>query len=110
MRRSTSFANLPDNAARHVITSQQLRRTPRVPVALCISPPLVLVIGRLRPVVLGNIVKHEAASILILENAAFPAHSLRYENASNAGGPDHACGMELNKFHVHEGCARLVSQ
>ena len=99
----------PHDAARHVIAGQQLRRPARVFVALAIAPAFLLVIGRLRFVVLGNIIKHEAATFAVRQDAAFAAHAFGHENAAHARRPDHAGWMELDEFHVDQLGAGLVA-
>src|SRR5208337_5639773 len=47
VRRTASFAHLAPNATRHVIARQQLRRAPRVLVALGIAPTFLLRVGSL---------------------------------------------------------------
>ena len=77
---SPSF-DLAHDAARNVITGQQLRRAARILVALAIAPAFLFVVGRLRSVILGNVVKHETAAFLVRQDAAFAPHAFSYENA-----------------------------
>ena len=73
--------DLAHDAARNVIAGQQLRRAARVLVALAIAPAFFFVVGRLRFVVLGNVVEHETLAFLVRQDAAFAAHAFGYENA-----------------------------
>src|SRR5579875_2245740 len=93
-----------------MIAGQQFRRAARVAVALRVAPAFFFVVGGLRAVVFGDVVEHEAAALLVFQNAAFAANAFGDENAGDAGRPDHAGGMELNKLHVHERGAGVVSQ
>ena len=97
------------DAARDVITGQQLRRPARVFVALAIAPAFLLVIGRLRSVVLRDVVKHEAAAFVVRQDAAFAAHAFGHENAAHARRPDHAGWMELDELHVDQLRAGVVA-
>ncbi len=64
VRSSPPFANLPHNAARHVIAGKQFRRTARVPVTLRIAPTFLFVIRRLRSIILRDVIEHETAARL----------------------------------------------
>src|SRR5690349_16687045 len=102
VRTSSALLDLAYDATRNVIAGQQLRRSPRILVALAITPALFLVVRRLRPVIFRNRVEHEAATILISKDSTFAANALRYENATDARRPDHSGGMKLDEFHVDQ--------
>ena len=90
------------DAARDVIARQQLGRTPRALVALRVAPALFRIRRRLRLVVVGDVVEHEAAAFAVLQHAAFAAHALGDEDALDARRPDHPGRMELDELHVDE--------
>ena len=102
--------DLADDAARDVVAGEQLGRPARVLVALGVAPAFLVVVGRLRSVVLRNVVEHEAAALLVLEDAAFAAHAFGHQDAPHAGRPDHAGRMELDELHVHQLGAGVVGQ
>src|SRR4029079_19333689 len=110
MRRTTPGLDLAVDAARHVVACQQLGRTTGALVALCITPALVRIRGRLRFVVVRDVVEHETASLVVLEDASFAAHPFGDENAADAGRPDHPCGMELDELHVDELGTNAIGQ
>ena len=64
--------------------------------------------GKLHP--LRVVTLHEALAGFVAEDAAFAANRFRDENALHAGRPNHARGMELDKFHVHQLGSRFVSE
>ena len=76
--------HLAVDAARDVIARQQLRRTTGGLVALRVAPAFFRVRGRLRLVVVGDVVEHEAAAFAVLQDAAFAAHAFGDENALDA--------------------------
>ena len=103
-------AHLAPDAAGDVIAGQQLGRPAGVLVALGVAPALLLVVGGLAPVVLGDVVEHEPAALVVAQDAAFPAHALGHQDAAHAGRPDHAGGMELHELHVLQRGAGVVGQ
>ena len=110
VRAAAAGLHLAHDAAGDVIARQQLGRTARVLVALRVAPALFLVVGGLGLVGLGNVVEHEAAALLVLQDAAFAAHAFRDENALDAGRPDHAGRMELDELHVDQLGAGVIRE
>ena len=96
MRTATAFAHLAHDAARHVITGQQLRRAPCALVALRVSPALFLVVGGRRAVVVGDVVEHEALAVFVEEHAALAAHALGDQHPRTVN----ASGVELDELGV----------
>src|SRR5207245_10748123 len=84
--------------------------TPRLLCALAITPALRRSVSRLVFVEVWNLVVHESFAVFVLQTAAFAAHTFGDENALNTGRPDHAGGMELQKLHVNQLRARVISQ
>src|SRR5690606_6138152 len=56
VRTAAPFTDLADDAARHVVAGEQLRRPPRVPVTLRVLPSLVRRLRRLPLVERSNVV------------------------------------------------------
>ena len=110
MRAAAALAHLATDAARDVVARQQLGRTARALVALGVAPALLLVVGGLAAVVLGNVREHEALVLVVEEDAAFAANALGDEDSLHAGRPDHPGGMELDELHVDQGRARAVGE
>src|SRR5205823_13459317 len=100
----------PREAPGDVLAGEQPRGPSRALVALRVPPALVLVGGGLATVVLGDVVEEEAAALLVQQTPAFAAHSLGDKDPLHAGGPDHAGGMELDEFHVHQLRAGIVRE
>ena len=98
------------DAARDVIARQQLRRTARVLVALRVAPSFLRIRGRLRLVVVGDVVEHEAAAFAVLQDAAFAANAFGDENAADARRPHHPGGMELDELHVDQLGASAIGE
>ena len=46
----------------------------------------------------------------VAQDAAFTAHRFRHQNALHTRRPDHPGGMELDKLHVEQLRARVISQ
>ena len=107
---TASFCDFPHDASCDVVAGEQLRRSARVSVALRVSPAFLRVIGGLVFVKFGDVVKHKASSFTVCEDAAFAAHTFSNQNATHAWGPDHPGRMELNKLHVNEFRACVVSE
>src|SRR5688500_15087889 len=104
------LAHLTLDAARHVVTREQLRRPARRLVAKDVAPPFLLVVGGLVPVVLRNVVEHEALALRVAKNTALAAYALGDENAPHTRRPDHAGRMELHELHVHQLGAGAVGE
>jgi hypothetical protein len=85
-----------------VVSRQQLGRTSRILVALCIAPALFFCICSLLFVEVGDVVEHESAAFVVSQYTAFATHTLCYEDAANADRPNHASRMKLNELHVLE--------
>src|SRR6266699_5848921 len=92
------FLDFPHDATRDVIARQQLRRAPRVLIALGITPAFFFVVGRLRLVVVGNKIEHKAAAFLVREDSPVAAHTFGNENSGNARRPHHPRWMKLDEF------------
>ena len=107
---TATFPHLAPNATSNVVTGQQLRRTFSVLIALRIAPPLFFRIRSLVNVERRNILKHESLAIFIPQHSAFPADTLRDQNAAHARRPDHPSWMELHKFHIHQRGAGLIGE
>ena len=110
VRTPPPFAHLAQDAAGDVVAGQQLGRTARVLVALGVAPPLLVGVGGLAPVVLRDVVEHEAAAVAVPEHAALAPHALRHQDAPHARRPDHAGGMELDELHVLQRGAGVVGE
>ena len=102
------FLDFPHDATRDVIARQQLRRTPRVLVALGITPAFFFIVGRLRFVVVGNEIEHKASAFLVREDSPVAAHTLGNENSGDTRRPHHSGGMKLHKLHVDQFRAGLI--
>src|ERR1041385_4860709 len=83
-----------------MVAREQLRRPPRVFVALRVLPTLFRSVGRLRFVVVRNVVEHESLAITILQYAAFAADAFSHEQATDTRRPDHSRRMKLHQLHV----------
>src|SRR5262249_39599883 len=79
---------LADDAARHVIPGQQLRRAAGALAPLRVAPALLVVVRRLGLVGLGDVVVHETAAVLVQQDAALPPHALGDQDALDARRPD----------------------
>ena len=110
VRAAPARLDLVHDAAADVVAREQLRRPPRGFVPLRVPPALLLVVRRLRSVILGNVVEHEAAALIVLEHTAFAADSFGDQDAAHAWRPHHPGWMELDEFHVHEVGARVVRE
>jgi len=110
VRASPSFPDLFHDCARNVITCEKLGRTPRVLVALRVTPALFFVVRGLAAVILGDIVEHESTPFLVHQNSAFAAHTLGDQNSANAWRPHHSRGVELDELHVLERCPGVVGE
>src|SRR5205085_5252525 len=87
VRTAPALAHLLHDRACDVIASQQLGRTTRVLVSLSVAPAFFLVVGRLIPVVLRDVVEHESPALAIHQYSALAANALRDENATHTRGP-----------------------
>jgi hypothetical protein len=58
----------------------------------------------------GVDVLHKALAVAVGQQAAFATDGLGNQQAFNAGGPDHAGGVELDEFHVAEFGPGFVGQ
>ena len=110
MRAAAARLHFAIDAAGDVIARQQLRRTPRVLVALRVAPAFFFVVGGLRFVKVRDVVEHEAAALAVAQHAAFAAHALGHQDAAHAERPHHARGMELDELHVEQFGARVIGQ
>src|SRR6266478_2823621 len=84
------------------------RKTPRVFIALGITPAFFFVVGRLRFVVVGNEIEHKASAFLVREDSPVAAHTLGNENSGDTRRPHHSGGMKLHKLHVDQFRASLI--
>ena len=110
MRAAAPFAQLAHDAARDVVAREELGRPAGVLVALRVAPAFLLVVGGLRPVVLGDVAEHEALALAVAQHAAFAAHALGDEDPLHAGRPDHPGRMELDELHVDQIGAGAIGQ
>src|SRR5262249_54550784 len=110
LRASAPLLDVANDAAGHMVAREELGRSPRVSIPLGVPPPLLLVVGGLFPIGLGDLVEHEAVSLLVAEDAALAAHTFGHENPLDARRPDHSRGMELDELHVGEIRARVVGE
>jgi hypothetical protein len=102
MRAAPSFPHFAADTAGHVIAGQQFGGTPGVLVALGIAPALFFRVGGLIDVERWNVLEHESFAVLVSKNSALAANSLGYQDAANAGRPNHSGRMELHELHVHQ--------
>ena len=110
VRAAAAGLDLALDAARHVVAREQFGRALGVFIALRVTPAF-LGIGRgLRFVIVGNVVEHEPLAFLVPQYPAFAAHGFGHEQAHHARRPDHAGGMELHKFHVHQFRAGVIRE
>ena len=100
MRAAAAGLDFAIDAAGDMIAREELRRAPAGFVALRVAPALLRSVGGLRLVQRRDIVEHEAAAFFVAKYAALAAHAFGHQNSANAGRPNHASGMELNKFHI----------
>ena len=110
VRGAAAGLDLAVDAARHVVARQQLGRTAGALVALRVAPAFFRIGRRLRLVVVGDVVEHEAAAFAVLQHAAFAAHALGDEDALHARRPDHPGRMELDELHVDQLGAGAIGQ
>ena len=104
------FLDLAHDAARDVIARQQFRRTPRVLVALRVTPAFFFVVGRLRFVVVRNVVEHETLAFAVRAGFRLRRARLRSRACRDARRPDHAGGMKLNELHVDQFRAGVIGE
>src|SRR3954467_9161215 len=100
--RSAALFNLADDAASNMVAREQLRGTASIFIAGYVTPTFF---GRVRClifIVIRNVVEHEPLAFAVLQNPAFATNALGNKNSANAWGPNHACGVKLNKFHVYQ--------
>ncbi len=102
VRATATLAHLADDATGDVVAGQQLRRTPRVLVTLCVAPAFLLVVRGLVLVEVGDVVEHEPLAVLVAQHPALAAHALGHEQTAHTRRPHHPGGMELHELHVHE--------
>ena len=102
VRRAASRTNFGANRARHDVARQKLGRPARGLVALEPSIRLFHGIRGLGSKLLGNVLKHEALALVVLEHAAIAAHSFGDERSPHRRRPHHSRGMELRELQVHE--------
>ena len=110
VRAAAPLAHLFHDLARHVVAGEELGRTARVLVPLRVLPPLFLAVGRLRFVVVRDVVEHEALAVLVAQHAPLAAHALGHEDPLHRRRPDHPGRVELDELHVHQIGARVVGQ
>ncbi len=110
VRRAAARLHFAIDAPRHVVAGEELRRTPRGLVALRVAPAFLRIRRRLRLVVVGDVVEHEAAALAVAQDAAFAADAFGDEDAAHARRPDHARGMELHELHVDQLGARAIRE
>ncbi len=110
MGAATPFAHLPHDGPGHMVPREQLWWPPCGLVALSVSPSFVRVGRRLRPVVLRDIIEHEATAVAVLQNAALASDALRDQNAAYTRRPDHAGRVELDELHVLQRGASPIRQ
>src|SRR6202022_660123 len=110
VRTSPALFDLANDAARDVIARQQLRWTPRIFVALTITPAFLFIVRGLGAIIFRDLIKHEAAALFVGENSAFAAHAFGHQNSHDTRWPDHSGGMKLNEFHVDQFRPRFVSE
>ena len=110
MGAAAALAHLAQDAAGDVVAGEQLGWPPRLGIALRVAPALVLVVRRLVPVEVGDVVEHEAALLAVAQDAALAAHALRDQDPLHAGRPDHPRGVELDELHVDQLGAGVVGQ
>jgi len=108
VRRAASGFYFPIDAACDVIARQQLGRTICGLVALRVSPTFLRVLGSLVLVVVGNVVEHEALTLVVLQDPAFAANTFGHEDAADARRPNHARRMELDELHVDQFCSSVI--
>ena len=101
MRAAAALAHFAPNTAGDVIAGEQFRRAARILIALGVAPAFLFVVGRLIDVQRRNVVEHEAAAILVAQDATLAANSFGDQNSANAGRPNHSGGMKLDELHVH---------
>ena len=65
VRSPPALLDLAHDAARDVVARQQLRRAPRVLVALTIAPALFCVVSGLRAIVFRDRIEHEALPFVV---------------------------------------------
>ena len=110
MRAAPAFADLPDDAAGHMVPGEEFRRPPRLLVPLRVPPALFRVRGGLVRVEVRDVVEHEPAAFAVAQDAAFAAHAFGDQDPAHAGRPDHPGGMELDILHVDEFRAGFVGE
>ena len=117
MSRNTPPCGLPRpalhlavDAARDVIAGQQLGRPSRRLVSLRVAPALFLVVGGLVAIGLGDVVEHEAAALVVEEDASFAAHAFGHQDPLDARRPDHPGRMELDELHVDQLGAGVIGE
>ena len=110
VRTSPPGLDLAHDAACHVVAGQQLRRTARALVALCVTPPFFFVVGGLALVVVRNVVKHEAPTFVVAQHAAFATHALCYQNPLHTRRPYHPRRVKLDEFHILQRRTRVVCE
>src|SRR4030095_5595927 len=104
------FFHFSHDASGDVIASQQLGWSSRALVSLRVAPTFFFIVGGLTLVVVWDLLKHESFLHAIQKNAAFAANALSDQNASYARRPHHTGRMELNKFHINQLCAGVISE
>jgi len=102
VRAAAAFFDFAHDAPRHMVAGKQLRRAPRILVALAITPPFLGIRGGLGFVIVRDVTEHEAFPVLVQQDAAFAAHPFGDENAHHARRPDHAGRVELHELHVNQ--------
>src|SRR5207249_2181643 len=107
---AASRLHLAHDATRDVVTGKQFRRTACGLVTRTITPALFLVICGLVPIDFRYVVKHEAAPVFVAEDTSFATNALRHEETGDAWRPDHSSRMELNKLHIFQVSASVVSE
>ena len=110
VRCAAAFADLAHDGARDVIAGEELGRPPGVLVPLGVAPAFLGVVSRLAPVVVGDVVEHEAAPLAVAKDAPLATHAFGHEDALHARRPDHAGRMELHELHVDELGAGAIGQ
>src|SRR5713226_6157813 len=100
MRTPPALAHFAHYAAGDMVAGQELGHPAGALVALGVAPPFLFVVSGLAPVVLRDVVEHEAAPVLVEEDPAFTSHSLGHQDAAHTGGPDHPGRVELDELHV----------
>ncbi len=102
VRRAPPSLDLGVDGSRHLVAGKQLGRPAGGHLVGVPAVGLLLGVGRLGGEDRGDVVEHEATAFGVEQHTTITPDALGDEDPLHRRWPDHAGGMELDEFHVHQ--------